>query len=347
MVKRSPDAGRPDVREVGAPPWRPVLIGLAAAGAVALTIIAALLLALQDLPTGVQPPAPVVQPTVQPTVQPALQFTPFTPAFGPTSTPGFTLPAATATNLPPPLAPTLTPVSEVPVPATATTTAAPPTPLPSPTPLVATLPPLPQICTPPFGWMAYTVQVGDTLNELAYRYHVGVSLLMQANCLNNQVVYPGQVIFLPPVVFTPTPVPPPPCGPPPGWVQYVVQPGDTIHSLAARTNTTVYAIAQANCLTRDVIHVGQVVWLPFLPPPPTPTLPPTATFTPVSLPTPTLLPTPSNTPAATFTATSQPPTATHTPLPTYTPTPQPTETATPTPRLTNTPVPFLTPTPGP
>jgi len=162
------------------------------------------------------------------------------------------------------------------------------------------------------------------------------------------------VIFLPPVVFTPTPLPPPPCGPPPGWVQYVVQPGDTLNSLAARTNTTVYAIAQASCLTRNVIHAGQVVWLPYLPPPPsaqpplgTPTLPPTATYTPHPTPTSTLAPTPSNTPVATFTATSQPPTATYTPLPTHTPTLRPTETATPTPRLTNTPVLFLTPTPGP
>jgi len=328
---------------VGAPPWRPVLIGLAAASAVGLTVVVALLLALQDLPVGVQPPAPEAQPTVQP----ALQFTPFTPALGPTDTPGIVLPAATATILPPPLAPTFTPVPEGA--ATATATATPPTPLPSPTPVVVTLPPLPQVCTPPYGWVAYTVQVGDTLNELAYRYRAGVSLLMQANCLDNQVVYPGQLIFLPPVVFTPTPPPPPPCGPPPGWVQYVVQPGDTLNSLAARTNTTVYAIAQASCLTRNVIHVGQVVWLPFLPPPPPtprPTLPPTATYTPGFSPTPTLLPTPSDTPAATFTATSQPPTATHTPPPTYSPTPQPTETATPTPRLTNTPVPFLTPTPG-
>ena len=342
MVKRAPDAGRPDGREAGAPPWRPILIGLAAASAVALTVVVALLLALQDLPAGVQPPAPVVQPSVQP----ALQFTPFTPALGPTDTPGLTLPAATATNLPAPLAPTFTPAPEVPP--TATAMAASPTPLPSPTPFVATLPPLPQVCTPPFGWVGYTVQVGDTLNELAYRYRVGVSLLMQANCLdNNEVVYPGQVIFLPPVVFTPTPLPPPPCGPPPGWVQYIVQPGDTLNSLAARTNTTVYAIAQASCLTRNVIHVGQVVWLPYLPPPPTPTLPPTATYTPHPTPTSTLAPTPSNTPVATFTATSQPPTATYTPLPTHTPTLQPTETATLTPRLTNTPVPFLTPTPGP
>ncbi len=345
MVKGSPDAGRPDGREVGAPPWRPILIGLAAVSAVGLTVVVALLLALQDLPTGLQPLAPVVQPSVQP----ALQFTPFTPVLGPTDTPSFTLPAATVTNLPPPLAPTFTPVSEVP--ATATT-AAPPTPLPSPTQLVVTLPPLPpQVCTPPFGWVAYTVQVGDTLNELAYRYGVNVSFLMQANCLDNQAVYPGQVIFLPPVVFTPTPLPPPPCGPPPGWVQYVVQQGDTLNSLAARTNTTVYAIAQASCLTRNVIHAGQVVWLPFLPPPPPtprPTLPPTATFTPHPAPTLTLTPVPSNTPVATFTATSQPPTATYTPLPTatHTPMPQPTETATPTPRLTNTPVPFLTPTPG-
>jgi LysM repeat protein len=340
MARRSPDAGRPDGREAGAPPWRPVLIGLAAASAVALTVVVALLLALQDLPAGIQLPAPVVQPSLQP----VLQFTPFTPVLGPTDTPGLVLPTDTAT-IPAPLAPTFTPGSEV---LPTATTAASPTPLPSPTPVVVTLPPLPQACTPPYGWVGYTIQVGDTLNELAYRYQIGVLQLMQANCLDNQSVYPGQVIFLPPVIFTPTPLPPPPCGPPPGWVQYVVQPGDTLNSLAARTNTTVYAIAQASCLTRNVIHAGQVVWLPFLPPPPTPTLPPTATYTPYPTPTSTLAPTPSNTPPATFTATSQPPTATYPPPPTatQTATPRPTDTTVPTPRLTNTPVPFLTPTPG-
>jgi LysM repeat protein len=332
MAKRSPDAGRPDGREVGSPPWRPILIGLAAASAVALTVVVALLLALQDF----QLPVPVVQPSAQP----ALQFTPFTPALGPTDTPSLILPTATAT-IPAPLAPTFTPGSEV---LPTATTAVLPTPLPSPTPVVATLSPLPRACTPPFGWVGYTVQVGDTLNELAYRYQIGVLQLMQANCLDNPSVYPGQVIFLPPVVFTPTP---PPCGPPPGWVQYVVQPGDTLNSLAARTNTTVHAIAQASCLTRNVIHAGQVVWLPFLPPPPTPTLPPSATYTPYPTPTSTLVPTPSNTPPATFTATSQPPTATYPPPPTHTATPRPTDTVVPTPRLTNTPVPFLTPTPGP
>ena len=319
MANRSPDAGRPAGQAPPAAPWRPILIGLAAAGALALTVVAALLLALQDLPAGAPPP-----------VQPAAGFTPYVPAPVPTDTPGFTLPAATPTNLPVPLAPTFTPAPEVP----ATATTAPYTPLPSPTPVVATLPPLPQTCAPPFGWAPYTLQSGDTLIELAYRYRVDVSLLMQANCLTDQAVYPGLVIFVPPVLVTPTPLPP--CGPPPGWVQYVVQPGDTLTSLAARTGTTVNAVAQANCLTRYVVRAGQVVWLPFLPPPP----PPTAT------PLPTLPPTATFTPQATFTATSQPPTATHTPLPSDTPTSWPTETATPTPPPTNTPVPFLTPTPG-
>ncbi len=338
MVKRSPDAGRPDGREVGAPPWRPILIGLAAASTVALTVVIALLLALQDLPLGVQPPV----------VQPTPQFTPFTPVLGATETPRLILPAATATNLPVPLAPTFTPGSAEVLPTA--TTAASLTPLPSLTPLVATPTPLPQVCTPPYGWVGYTVQVGDTLNELAYRYGVGVLQLMQANCLDNQSLYPGQVIFLPPVVFTPTSPPLPQCGPPPGWVQYVVQPGDTLDSLAARTNTTVYAIAQASCLTRHVIRAGQVVWLPYLPPPLTPTLPPSATYTPYVPPHPTptftLVPPPSNTPPATFTPTSQPPTATVPPPPTHTATPRPTDTPIPTPRLTNTPVLFLTPTPG-
>jgi LysM repeat protein len=236
---------------------------------------------------------------------------------------------------------------------------------------------------PPAGWVPYTVRPGDTLVALAYRYRINVSLLMQANCLANQVLYAGQVIFVPSVVVTPTPRPP--CGPPPGWVQYTVRPGDTLYSLAVRTRTTVYAIVQANCLVSYTIYVGQPLWLPSLPPPrptATATLSPTVTDTPSAQPptgtvtptpgdtpsatppvgTPTLspTPTPAETPGATLTPTSTPtvlpPSATP-PLGTVTPTPiptlpsptatsplPPTATPIPTPPPTNTPVPFLTPT---
>lgn len=67
-------------------------------------------------------------------------------------------------------------------------------------------------------------------------------------------------------------------------MQYIVQPGDTLFTIAQKFNTTVDAIARANNITNiNVIYVGQVLTIPTdgVPPtpvpPPTPTPPPTGT----------------------------------------------------------------------
>jgi LysM repeat protein len=63
--------------------------------------------------------------------------------------------------------------------------------------------------------------------------------------------------------FTPTPTP---CGPPAGWVIYIVQPGDTLFSLARNTGTTPDQLLLANCLTGSTIIAGQGIFVPRLPP---------------------------------------------------------------------------------
>ncbi len=56
---------------------------------------------------------------------------------------------------------------------------------------------------------------------------------------------------------------------PPGWVEYAIQPGDTLSRLAAATGTTVQEIMRINCLTNPrLVVAGQRVYLPSLPPPP-------------------------------------------------------------------------------
>lgn len=106
--------------------------------------------------------------------------------------------------------------------------------------------------------------------------------------------------LLPPQVSPTAEIPPSTqCGPLPGWVPYIIQPGDTLFSLGNRTGTTVAQIQQANCLTGIIIYAGQALYLPFLPP------------------TPTVLPTHTPTvPSATPTITVPPPTLTFTPSPT-------------------------------
>jgi len=45
-------------------------------------------------------------------------------------------------------------------------------------------------------------------------------------------------------------------------VTYIVQSGDTLNSIAARFGTTAQAIREANGLTSDLIHPGQVLIIP-------------------------------------------------------------------------------------
>ncbi len=209
--------------------------------------------------------------------------------------------------------------------------------VPSPT---GGLPPTPPsvlypTCTPPAGWLPYTVRAGDTLYSLAWRAGTSPLLIQQANCLVGDALPVGRTLYLPPQFFaTPTRVP---CGPPPGWVRYIVQVGDTLWNLSFRLGVSIEAIRRANCMTDYILRVGQPLYLPAYPPPltATPTRTPTATRTPSPTPTGTL------TPTATAT-----PTPTGSPTPTPTESPTPTETPTPTPSGTPTPeVPTATPEP--
>lgn len=195
----------------------------------------------------------------------------------------------------------------------------------------------------PPGWVAYTVQPGDTLASLAARSGATVSELRQANCLENSLILAGMTIYLPAV-----PPERPVCGPPVHWVRYQVQAGDTKYGLARSRGTTIYAIDLANCF-RPLL-AGTFIFLPPLPATATP-LPPTATPTQTNTAVPTVTATGTpGTPTAIATVTGTPVTVTPTITPTSTvlPTVSPTGTLLPTVTATSTgtPVPTATNTPG-
>ncbi len=297
-------------------------------GVVLVTVFGGFLLAYQDMPEE-PPPLVVVKPT--PTQIPLPTVTPVPlPTFTPTQTPLPTVPPVPVPILTPTFPPSLTPTSS---PTVKIPTA---TPIPTWPPTSTPTPP----CLPPASWWPYIVQPGDTLPILAARHGTSPEAIMQANCLSSPTIYPGQRLYLPPVYITPTPtLSPTPCRPPADWQNYVVQRGDTLYALARRYNTTVYAIVQANCLTSYDIYVGQNLYLPPLPPTPTPTVTytptstPTVTWTPTVTATPIDTETPTITPTAIETATTVPPTATATPtvVPTATSTGSPTLTPIPPP----------------
>ncbi len=53
-------------------------------------------------------------------------------------------------------------------------------------------------CIVPNGWVAYTIQAGDTLADIAATYGLTAAQLASANCLPNpDLIYEGQVIAVP------------------------------------------------------------------------------------------------------------------------------------------------------
>lgn len=208
---------------------------------------------------------------------------------------------------------------------TQTITSSPPSATPAPPTATKTKATTPTECTPPHDWKPYFVQPGNTLKELAQEYGTTIGNLKTANCLQNDNLEPGSVIFIPsqssqsspnsdsPKEPKPTkaPIPDiPSCGPPSGWVQYTVVAGDNLYRLGIAFGVSVSDLQWANCMGGSTtIRAGSKLWVPNRPTN-TPDLIDTKTPTKTS----TQTPSPTNTSTPTDTATS-------TPTPTDTPTP--------------------------
>jgi len=148
---------------------------------------------------------------------------------------------------------------------------------------------IPLSATPtPGGEVIYIVQPGDTLSGIAQRFGTTVAAIVAANGISNpDFIWVGQRLIIP-IYSTPTPTPtasptsvlptptptisptsapptptPTPSPTPGGEVIYIVQPGDTLSSIAQRFGTTVAAIVAANDIANpDLIWVGQRLIIP-------------------------------------------------------------------------------------
>ena len=99
----------------------------------------------------------------------------------------------------------------------------------------------------------YTVQRGDTLSRIAWRYGTTVQAIVQANgIVNPNLIYYGQRLWIPSSSG--------------GWsgsTVYIVQRGDTLYAIARRYGTTYQRIAAANGLYYPyTIYVGQRLVIP-------------------------------------------------------------------------------------
>ncbi len=228
---------------------------------------------------------------------------------------------------------TPTPTSIVPpspIPVTATFTIQPsatPLLLESPSPTITSTATItataPHTCPIPPGWAQVTIQLGDTLDNIALRYRINKEQLKSSNCLLGETLVPGTVLYVPPVPTNTVTV----CSPGAiGWIKaYTVKSGDTIYSIAVNHGVTANILKTVNCKNSDLIYPGEILWVPNVPTrTPAPTLPPEMTATAI--------------PTEPLTETALPYTVT--PIPTLTPEPP-----TVTPLPTNTPAPTLTASP--
>ena len=184
--------------------------------------------------------------------------------------PAFTLPVETLFPTPGELGPTPTFFSPE-TPAQAGETALPSPAGPTPQAPTAT-PPSPSLpahvnCPQPPGWVAVTIQPGDTLSSLANKHDLDPRELAAMNCLVAETLLPGTLLYVPPGRQAAPPEEK--CGPPRGWVFYTVRRGDTLYRLSRLLGVSIGQLQQANCMGSGTgLRAGQQIYVPFQPPPP-------------------------------------------------------------------------------
>jgi len=111
----------------------------------------------------------------------------------------------------------------------------------------------------------YIVQQGDTLSAIAARYGVTVEELAEASSIAvSSILRVGQKLTIP-GKSTPSPAPAPALEPEPDPIPevYVVQPGDTLASIAERFDTSVVSLARANHLSSpSLVFPGRRLIIP-------------------------------------------------------------------------------------
>ena len=94
----------------------------------------------------------------------------------------------------------------------------------------------------------YTVKKGDTLWDIAKLYNTTVNEIKSLNNLTSNVLQIGQVLKIPTSST--------------GEINYVVQKGDNLSTIASKFNTTIDAIKSLNNLSTTVLQIGQILKIP-------------------------------------------------------------------------------------
>ncbi|NEU31777.1 LysM peptidoglycan-binding domain-containing protein [bacterium LRH843] len=102
----------------------------------------------------------------------------------------------------------------------------------------------------PVNHYPYTIQSGDTLNQIAYRLEVSVARIITANPnIDPYNLGVGQVICIPAC--------------PPNHFAIIIQPGDTLYDMGERYHVTIESILEANpSVEPNYLRVGQRICIP-------------------------------------------------------------------------------------
>lgn len=161
------------------------------------------------------------------------------------------------------------------------------TPTPSNTPTASPVPVTPTRSGP----VTYIVQQGDLLSDIAQKYGVTISAIMAANpsLTDPSQIFVGQQLVIPAPGAAPSPTALPTGLKAGSTILYLVQPGDSLQSIASKFNSTAEDIQKLNNITDpNMIYPGLYLKVHYGIATPTPTV---VTLTPSPVPSPSDTPT--------------------------------------------------------
>lgn len=101
----------------------------------------------------------------------------------------------------------------------------------------------------PASVFTYIVKQGDSLYNIARRYETTVDQIIKLNNLSTINLSIGQKLLVPETDESVTSLP--------SYINYTVQKGDTLYSIARKYNTTTNDILKDNNLNSSILSVGQ------------------------------------------------------------------------------------------
>ena len=110
--------------------------------------------------------------------------------------------------------------------------------------------------------VTYTVRAGDSLWKIANQYGITVDELIQANNLTNTTLQIGDTLIIPGRIEEPE-IPGEEIPPSNNVIEYVVQSGDSLYSIAKKYGLTARELQEYNNLPSTLLSIGQVLLIPF------------------------------------------------------------------------------------